>query len=206
MQSARTLEDETMDFDFRRAELAVVAGRLDQCPMTGYPEVVLSGRSNVGKSTLINALTDQKKLARVSQTPGKKRLIIYFGVDSKFYLTDLPGYGYARVAKSVQENFAKLVDGYLSLNRPIKLVLHLLDLRHDPNEHDHQMIDWLQSEGIPYLIVLTKADKLSRQAANLRFQEMTSLLQIDPQYLVLFSSVKRQGVDTLRERIRSVLT
>lgn len=195
-----------MGFDFRRAELAVVAGRLDQCPRTGYPEVVLSGRSNVGKSTLINALTDQRKLARVSQTPGKTRLIIYFSVDQKFYLTDLPGYGYARVSKSVQETFARLVDGYLTGDRPIKLVLHLLDLRHDPGESDHQMISWLQDEGFPYLIVLTKADKLSRQAANQRLQEMAKELDIDTQYLVLFSSTTKQGVDVLRERIRTVMT
>jgi GTP-binding protein len=194
-----------MGFDFRRAELACVAGRLDQCPRTGYPEVVLSGRSNVGKSSLINAITDQRKLARVSQTPGKTRLIIYFSVDRKFYLTDLPGYGYARVARSVQENFSKLVDGYLTGDRPIRLVLHLLDIRIEPNEFDHQMLAWLQGEGIQYLIVLTKSDKLSRQAANLRLKEMSQILNIDPDYLVLFSAENRQGVDSLREQIRAVM-
>jgi len=194
-----------MDFDFRRAELACVAGRLDQCPATGYPEVVLSGRSNVGKSSLINAITDQRKLARISQTPGKTRLLIYFSVDKQFYLTDLPGYGYARVAKSVQEVFARLADSYLTGNRPIRLVLHLLDIRHEPNEADHQMISWLLNQGIPYLIVLTKADKLSRQAATQRVKEMAKLLNIDPQYLIQFSAVNRQGVDEVRERIHAVM-
>lgn len=194
-----------MSIDFRRAELAAVAGKLDQCPVSSYPEVVLSGRSNVGKSSLINTLTDQKKLARVSQTPGKTRLIIYFLVDRKFYLTDLPGYGYARVAKTVQATFARLVDSYLTESRPIRLVLHLLDIRHDPGEHDHQMIDWMQAEGLPYLIVLTKSDKLSRQAAGKRLLEMAGLLDIDPSYLVPFSATTREGVDVLRERIRSVL-
>lgn len=103
-----------MAIDFRKAELAAVAADLAQCPQTGYPEVVLSGRSNVGKSSLINTLTDQRKLARVSQPPGKTRLVIYFLVDKLFYLTDLPGYGYARVAKSVRDAFSRLADSYLT--------------------------------------------------------------------------------------------
>ena len=192
-----------MDFDFRKAELAAVAGELSQCPQTGYPEVVLSGRSNVGKSSLINTLTDQKKLARVSQTPGKTRLVIYFLVDKRFYLTDLPGYGYARVAKNVQEAFSKLADSYLTGNRPIQLVLHLLDLRHDPSESDKVMIHFLRQTDTPFLIVLTKADKLSREAANKRLLEMATLLAINPDELVLFSSTTRMGIDTLREAIRS---
>ena len=195
-----------MDFDFRKAELAAVAAELSQCPQTGYPEVVLSGRSNVGKSSLINTLTDQKKLARVSQTPGKTRLVIYFLVDRQFYLTDLPGYGYARVAKNVKEAFSKLADSYLTGNRPIRLVLHLLDLRHDPSESDRVMINWLRQTYTPFLIVLTKSDKLSREAANKRLLEMATLLAVNPDELVLFSSTTRTGIEVLREAIRSHLT
>lgn len=194
-----------MNVDFRRAKLALAAGRLDQCPVSGMPEVVLSGRSNVGKSSLINAITDQRKLARVSQSPGKTRIILYFSVDDRFYLTDLPGYGYARVAQSVKENFDRLVDGYLNAGRPIRLVLHLLDIRHDPSEHDCQMIAWLQDQDIPYQIVLTKADKLSRQTAGLRVAELARLLGADAADLVPFSAESRLGVDTIRSCILTAM-
>lgn len=194
-----------MNIDFRRARLALAAGRLDQCPNTGIPEVVFSGRSNVGKSSLINAITDQKKLARISQAPGKTRIILYFIVDERFYLTDLPGYGYAKVAQSIKENFDRLVDGYLNTDRPIRLVLHLLDIRHDPGDSDRQMIAWMQTQGIPFQIVLTKSDKMSRQAANLRIQEMARLLDTDVSGLVPFSSTTRQGVDAIRNCIAAVM-
>lgn len=194
-----------MEIDFRRARLALAAGRLDQCPQTGLPEIVLSGRSNVGKSSLINAVTDQKKLARISQAPGKTRIILYFSVDDRFYLTDLPGYGYARVARQVKEDFDRLVDSYLNAGRPICLVLHLLDIRHDPGESDRQMIEWLKEQQLPYQIILTKADKLSRQAANLRIGELARFLRVEPEALILFSSASRQGVDAVRSRILAAL-
>lgn len=194
-----------MDVDFRRAKLDVAAGRLDQCPQTGLPEIVLSGRSNVGKSSLINAITDQRKLARISQAPGKTRIILYFGVDDRFYLTDLPGYGYAKVAQTVKENFDKLVDGYLNSDRPICLVLHLLDIRHEPNDGDRQMMAWLSDQNLPYQIVLTKSDKLSRQALNLRVQEMARILGTDVADLVPFSASNRQGVEAIRTCILAAL-
>ncbi len=194
-----------MAIDFRSANLDVAAGRLDQVPQNGLPEIILSGRSNVGKSSLINALTDQKKLARVSQAPGKTRIILYFLVDDQFYLTDLPGYGYARVAQTVKDNFDRLTDTYLNSDRPIGLVLHLLDIRHAPSEADRRMMDWLHAHDLPYQIVLTKADKLSRQAMNLRVREMAKLLDTDPADLVPFSTTAKIGIEELRAIILNSL-
>lgn len=194
-----------MTIDFRRANLDVAAGRLDQVPQNGRPEIILSGRSNVGKSSLINSLTDQKKLARVSQAPGKTRIILYFLVDNQFYLTDLPGYGYALVAQEVKDNFNRLTDAYLNSGRPISLVLHLLDIRHAPTEADRRMMDWLHAHNLPYQIVLTKADKLSRQAMNLRVKEMAKLLDTDPADLVPFSTTAKIGIEELRSIILAAL-
>lgn len=191
-----------MAINFRKTVFKGVAARLDQCPKDQLTEIVMSGRSNVGKSSLINALAGQSKLARVSNTPGKTRMVIYFEVDEKFYLTDLPGYGYAKVSRSVKAGFSELVDQYLSAGRPITMVMHLMDIRHKPSTHDMQMISWLSAAGIPWRIVLTKIDKLSRQQINKQLQELRKIPGMkeaaDP---LLFSALNRQGLTDIREAI-----
>lgn len=129
------------------------------------PHFVFAGRSNVGKSSLLNSLLNRKKLAKTSQTPGKTRLVNYFLVNDQFFFVDIPGYGYAKVSKQEQEKWGKLIDSYLSDTPFIGVIFLLLDIRHDPSADDRQMIDWLRASGFPFRIILTKADKLSRNKA-----------------------------------------
>ncbi len=194
-----------MAVNFRKTVFKGVAAKLDQCPKDQLPEIVMSGRSNVGKSSLINALAGQSKLARVSNTPGKTRMVIYFEVDERFYLTDLPGYGYAKVSKEVKAGFSELVDQYLSAGRPIAMVMHLMDIRHKPSTHDLQMISWLSSSGFPWRIVLTKSDKLSRQQINKQIQELRKIPGMkDASEPLVFSALNRNGLSEVREAIAAV--
>lgn len=192
--------------DFRKTEFIGVAANLGQCPAPVQSEVVLSGRSNVGKSSLINAISDNRHLARVSLSPGKTRLIVYFLVDRKLLLTDLPGYGYAKVSQKTKAAFSQLADQYLTSGRPVALVLHLLDIRHAPSVEDKQMLEWLDASGMPYQIVLTKADKLSRSQMLQRKKELAlALAYEDPEKLLIFSAQTKQGVDPLRQLIASLI-
>jgi GTP-binding protein len=190
----------------RKTEFLGVAAQLDQCPAGHLPEVVLSGRSNVGKSSLINSLTEQSKLARTSQTPGKTRLIVYFNVEGRLLLVDLPGYGHATLAQSRREAMAQLADRYLTADRPIALVLLLLDIRHLPSADDHQMLAWLEHSGLAWHIVLTKADKLSRAHHQERRRAIAGALGLtDEQNLLICSTRTRDGLDDLRTLIESLL-
>lgn len=191
---------------FKKTIFAALAAKMEQCPMDGLPEVVMSGRSNVGKSTLINTLSGQNKLARTSQTPGKTRFVIYFKVDNRLYLTDLPGYGYAYVSKQTQADYSVLVDQYLTIDRPIAMVLHLMDVRHDPSKEDQIMVDWLENSGLPWRVVLTKCDKLSRQQLNKQVDHLMKhpCLRTAGQPL-LFSSSSRMGMMEIREAIAACI-
>ena len=144
--------------NFRNTTFAALAADLNSCPSLGLPEIVLSGKSNVGKSSLVNALADNKKLARVSQTPGKTQAVVYFNIDNKLLLADLPGYGYAKTSKDKKEKFSKLADSYFTSGRQFNLVLHLIDSRHYPSEEDMAMIKYMNTQKIPYFLVLTKCD------------------------------------------------
>ena len=194
-----------MAVNFRKTVFKGVAAKLDQCPKDQLPEIVMSGRSNVGKSSLINTISGQSKLARVSNTPGKTRMVIYFEVDERFYLTDLPGYGYAKVSRDIKAGFSELVDQYLSAGRPIAMVMHLMDIRHTPSTHDMQMINWLSSSGIPWRIVLTKSDKLSRQQINKQIQELRKIPGMkEASEPLIFSALNRNGLAEVREAIAAV--
>lgn len=173
---------------------------MDQCPSDNLPEIVMAGRSNVGKSSLINALCGSRSLARVSQSPGKTRLLLYFLVDRSFYLTDLPGYGYARASKETIKTFSQLADSYLASDRPIALVLLLADVRHGPTDQDIQLIDYLEHNDLPYLVVFSKADKLSRMQARNRVSEYLKdeRMPEDLPYVVV-SSHSKNGIEELRD-------
>ena len=195
-----------MPINFRKTIFLGVAADLAQCPPPIKPEVVLSGRSNVGKSSLVNILADNRTLARTSNTPGKTRLIIYFSIDDRLLLTDLPGYGYARVSRQIKCGFSQLADTYLTCGRPVALVLHLLDIRHDPSPEDLQMLDYLESSRIPYQVVLTKADKLSRAQTTQRREQIAAALDLESSAdLIVFSATSKSGVEELRQCIASVL-
>ncbi len=143
------------------AEFYTSVFKYEDCPRLQQPEVAFSGRSNVGKSSLINRLTRQKKLARTSNTPGRTQSLNYFNVDDKFYLVDLPGYGFANVPQKVKDDWAELIDTYLNYRENLIGVVQIIDSRHKPTKDDKMMVEWLQASGLSYLIVATKVDKIS---------------------------------------------
>ncbi len=198
----RDKEKRNMPIQFRNTFFSGAAADIASAPDSGLPEIVFSGKSNVGKSSLINALADNKRLARVSAEPGKTRMVLYFNVDERFYLVDLPGYGYAKASRIIKEKYSSLVDRYFDSGRPISLILHLIDIRHGPGEQDHQMIEYMQSRQVPYYIVFNKADKLSTSAVRQKIEEYVSALTIDPSVRVFcVSADKKLGTEALRSAL-----
>ncbi len=191
-----------MDINYRKTKFLKVAATISQCPETDLPEVVLSGKSNVGKSSLINAIADNRKLARVSSEPGKTREVIYFETDGRLLLADLPGYGYAKASKEVKERFSKLCDDYFRSGRKISLVLHLIDIRHEPSAADRSMIEFLNSAALPYFIVFTKCDKLSKMQVKNHIAMMAKHLDFSEDAAVFaISSDKKEGIRELTDAI-----
>lgn len=186
-----------MRFDNAAFELA--AGKSDQLPASDLPEIVFSGKSNVGKSSLINKLLNRKNLARVSATPGKTATINFYRLD-EIRLVDLPGYGYAKVSQGEKKRWAELVEGYFQQERNLALVIQLVDMRHPPSRDDMHMIEFLCEGGFPFLIVLTKSDKLNQTE---RKQRLAALQETFADYEGLrripFSSVTGEGAEELRE-------
>ena len=196
-----------MSIQFRKTTFWGVASDVASCPPSDRPEIVFSGKSNVGKSSLINALADNKKLARVSATPGKTRVVVYFNVDDKLYFADLPGYGYAKAAKDVKEKFNKLCDQYFVSGRKFSLVLHLLDVRHAPSSDDIRMLDYMNQSGIPYFLVFTKCDKLSKAQIRKQLNEFSKILDFhEDARIFAVSSEKKVGLDDLRAAIEEYLS
>jgi len=171
-----------------------------QFPASAVPNLAVAGHSNVGKSSLLNALFGRKGLVKTSKNPGCTRLLNLFDVDGRLLVVDLPGYGYARAAKREQARWAELIDSYLQGAAPPQLVLVLLDIRHGPKDQDLQLIDWLNVRGIRWLPVATKADKLSGNARSKRLQEMTRAMggMLAP---LPTSSLDRRGIEQLRSAI-----
>lgn len=186
------------NIDFLRS---VVSPR--DLPDDGVPEICISGRSNVGKSSLINRLTNRRNIARVSRQPGKTRALNYFFVDSSYYLVDLPGYGYAKVSKAERSFFANLVQPYLSERKTLAGIIQLIDSRHGPVTGDLPMIEWLRQNDRQVLYVLTKADKLSgNERAKVR---AAFVRQYETENCILFSSHTGLGVDCIGSWIADVL-
>lgn len=193
-----------MNTNFVKFEFA--AGKASQLPKSDKAEVVFSGRSNVGKSSLINRLVNRKSIARVSATPGKTATINFFSVD-EFYLVDLPGYGYAKVSQSEKLRWAELVEGYFADNRNIKLVVQIIDIRHKPTADDMQMISFLYESGFPFIIVLTKKDKLSKTALSKRLSELKDeLADFQEIQLFPFSALNGEGATEIRSVIDAYLS
>lgn len=175
-------------------------------PDTALPEVAFAGRSNVGKSSLINALVRRKALARVSKTPGRTREIHFFGINDAFTLVDLPGYGYAKISKERQAEWRPLIEGYLRGAPALRGVVQLLDVRRDPTDDDLQMFDLLADIGLPTLVCVTKVDKLSKGAAAKAVEALALRLGLDPAQMIAFSSVTGAGRDELAEAVMSLVT
>ncbi len=175
-------------------------------PTHSFPEVAFAGRSNVGKSSLINTLVRRKKLARVSNTPGRTREIHFFQVNSDFVLVDLPGYGYARISKERRSEWRPLIEGFLRKSSGLRGVVLLLDIRHDPTGDDRQMLDFLAELGAPVIIAATKTDKVSPVALKERLTALAAVVGVDEDQIIPFSTVTRRGRDELAEAIVSLVT
>lgn len=187
-------------------ELTAVCGRKEQYPNTELPEIAFVGKSNVGKSSLINCMVNRKSLARTSQNPGKTRTINFYNVEDIVHFVDLPGYGYARASKSEIAKWGKMIEEYL-LERPqLKSIILLIDIRHEPSQNDKLMYDWLKHYGYKIIIVTTKSDKLKRSQINKHISIISKSLKLDKEdILIPFSSETRDGRDKLWDIIKSVI-
>ena len=181
------------------------AARADQYPPAVLPEIAFAGRSNVGKSSLINTLLNRKHLVKTSGTPGKTRLINFFVVNSAFSLVDLPGYGYARVPVSERKHWGKMVETYLRTRPTLKGVVVLQDIRRMPGEEENELLDFLGYYSLPAIFVLTKADKFSNNKQAAHAGKIRQEMGLAADEIVCFSAKSRQGVDTLWEMIAGLL-
>lgn len=189
--------------NFHLAKFKAAYGTLDQLPESTRPEVSFAGRSNVGKSSLLNKLMHRKGLAKVSATPGKTATINFYDVDGAD-LVDLPGYGFARVSKAEKERWSDLIEGYFNDERCFALVVSLIDIRHDPSALDRNMVEFLKASGLPWAIALTKADKLSKQKAAQQRSRIRKALDLPKDVpLVITSSSAGTGIDELRALIEA---
>lgn len=177
----------------------------DDHPSPPLPEIAFVGRSNVGKSSLLNALCRNRRLARVSRTPGKTQTINYFDVGGTCYFVDLPGYGYAAVPDAVRASWGPMIEEYLERNPRLAGVVSLIDGRHDPTALDRRMVAWLAERGIPALVALTKADRVPRGRRRPRIEATAEALGLDPEQIVWFSSRTGEGRDAVFSAVDSLL-
>ncbi|MBR6400274.1 MAG: YihA family ribosome biogenesis GTP-binding protein [Firmicutes bacterium] len=185
--------------------LEAVAVKKEQYPATGMPEVAFAGKSNVGKSSLINCMINRKALARTSQNPGKTRTINFYNVEDRLYFVDLPGYGYAKAPKSEQQKWGKMIEGYLLKREELKTIIMLVDIRHEPGENDRMMYDWLKHYGHNIIIVATKSDKLKRSQLDKHKKMLKTAFGLEKEDILLpFSSETKSGRDELWEIIERV--
>ncbi len=191
---------------YDKAEFKAAYGTFGQLPDSDLPEIAFAGRSNVGKSSLLNKLFGRKNLARVSSVPGKTITINFYQVD-EYNFVDLPGYGYAKVAKTEKDRWAEMMEGYFNSDRNIKLVVQLVDMRHPPTKDDIMMMEFLQSTGYEFIVVMTKADKLKKKKDyNERIENSKKEMSFIPEErLIPFSSENGQGLDTVKKYIEEYL-
>ena len=181
--------------------LGGMSGKAGWRPPSDLPEIAFAGRSNVGKSSLLNTLVRRKSFARVSRTPGRTREINFFRVNNGFVLVDLPGYGYARISKEKKAEWRPLIGEYLRRTSQLRGIVLLLDIRREPSDDDRAMLDFLADVGVPTILALTKSDKLSKAAAQARAAEISRALFLEPDQVIQFSSQTGEGREELLEAI-----
>ncbi|HEV8433128.1 MAG TPA: ribosome biogenesis GTP-binding protein YihA/YsxC [Thermoanaerobaculia bacterium] len=191
--------------DIKSVEFSRAVYQPGDLPRDQRPQFAFAGRSNVGKSSLINAVLKRKAIARVSQTPGKTQAVQFYLVNDRFYLVDLPGYGYAKVPQSVKRTWGALVHGYVESSDALRLIFLLLDVRRIPSAEDLQMHAWSQAAGIEEWILLTKTDKLSSNGIATQKQAIAAALEIDPDLLIATSAETNRGIEEARREIASRL-
>lgn len=188
--------------NFNKADFEFSAGEIKQMPKSDMPEIVFSGKSNVGKSSLINKLLNRKSLARVSSNPGKTATINSYRVDTARFI-DLPGYGYAKVSHNEKMKWAKLIESYFNSGRQIKLIIQIIDIRHEPSAQDFDMINYLIERDLPFMCALTKIDKLNKTETEKQLAYFDNLLTPNEIPFIGVSSVKGMGIDELKGIISS---
>lgn len=191
---------------YDKAEFKAAYGTFGQLPQSDLPEIAFAGRSNVGKSSLLNKLFQRKSLARVSSVPGKTITINFYEAEDVNFV-DLPGYGYAKVAKTEKQRWAEMMEGYFNSDRNIKLVVQLVDMRHPPTKDDIMMMEFLQSNGYEFIVVMTKADKLKKKSEyNARIENSKKEMSFVPEDRIIpFSSETGAGLDTLKKFIEEYI-
>ena len=187
----------------KNSEFVTSAVKSSGYPQTDFPEIAFAGRSNVGKSSFVNKFLNRKNIAKVSKTQGKTKLINFFKVNNEFMLVDLPGYGYASVAKSEQLSWGKMIEGYLNNRENLKAVFLLCDIRHEPTEDDVMMFNFIVESGFSPVVIATKADKLAKTKVEPRVDEFKEFFGIEDVYA--FSSLSGYGRDTLLELVEQIL-
>jgi GTP-binding protein len=191
----------SVNLDIKSVEFHRAAYSAIDFPQDQRPQFAMVGRSNVGKSSLINATLKRKSIARVSNTPGKTQAVQFYLIDERFYVVDLPGYGYAKVPQSVKRWWGALVQSYIESSDALRLIFLLLDIRRTPSDEDLQVSQWATNHGIDTRILLTKADKLSKNQLAARRSEIAKELAVDPQMLIACSAVTKQGIEEVRREI-----
>lgn len=191
----------------KNARLLITAGRLDQYPEEGPLEIAFAGRSNVGKSSLINTLVNRKMLARTSGSPGKTQTVNFYGINNdEFTFVDLPGYGYAKVSKTSRQKWSEMIDVYFKNRKSLVEVVLLLDIRHEPGEHDKMMYDWIKSCGFNGIIIATKSDKISRGKVQKHVAIIAKKLGIEDRSLIIpFSALKKDNIEGVLDTVETIL-
>ena len=190
----------------KNVSLETVCGITSRFPENSLPEIAFAGKSNVGKSSLINAVMNRKSLARTSAQPGKTQTINFYNVNDAFYLVDLPGYGYAKVSEEVKAKWGRMVERYLRQSRQLKAVFLLIDIRHEPSANDRQMYDWIISQGYHPIIIATKLDKLKRSQIPAAVKTVREGLKAGKETIILpFSALTKQGREEIYEVIDGLI-
>lgn len=188
----------------KNVNLEIVCGVTSKVPDTAYAEVAFAGKSNVGKSSLINALMNRKALARTSAQPGKTQTINFYNINDAMYLVDLPGYGYAKASEEVKAKWGKMIENYLHTSKQLKAVVLLIDIRHDPSANDRMMYEWMVYQGFAPIIIATKLDKIKRSQIQKNVKAIREGLNVQPGTTIIpFSAETKQGRDEIWELIDS---
>lgn len=192
--------------EVKNSSLAAIGTNFSHYPMDGKPEIAFAGKSNVGKSTLINAILGRRALARTSSQPGKTRTINFYDVNGRMYVVDLPGYGYAKVPKSEVAKWGQMIEEYLQKRQELRAIILLIDIRHEPGKNDIMMYEWLKHFGFDIIIAATKSDKINRSQIQKHLSVIRKTLKLAPgDVLIPFSGEKKTGVDELWAEIERFL-
>ncbi|MDD2971146.1 MAG: ribosome biogenesis GTP-binding protein YihA/YsxC [Lachnospiraceae bacterium] len=190
----------------KSVNLETVCGITSTLPENIHPEIAFAGKSNVGKSSLINALMNRKSYARTSAQPGKTQTINYYNINEELYFVDLPGYGYASVTKSVKEKWGRMIENYLHKSKQLRAVFLLIDIRHDPSANDKDMYEWILHNGYHPIIIATKLDKINRSQIQKQVKAIKQGLQVEAETIVIpFSATSKQGREEIYELIDSLI-